>query len=295
MKLKGKERQRQRAAMVRTAHDVASSEHILPCLQTGKPDMKQPVITEIGQMSAPFRLEGAGEHAGEFLVNCVKVTLKQIQYQTFATALVVLLVRTEGSVGSVMDPKESDSRVSVYNALGGRRLCIHVGEWQKSHPWPRITRETLNGGLEIAFLFMGQEQQLREVGHLLKTYDPTGGKIYTQMVLTAYLQNSPCAPYTTTTINFGWPCGIHVDRGNWSSGYCTVTPVGEWRGCDLYFPQFDLALNMSPGDVCFFKSSPLWHGNLPLQDGIRFPYVYFADGGMADKVARGVETSTWKF
>ncbi|KAJ3050799.1 hypothetical protein HK097_008218 [Rhizophlyctis rosea] len=39
--------------------------------------------------------------------------------------------------------------------------------------------------------------------------------------------------------------------------------------------RFGCTLDLKPGSLCFFKSSLLWHGNLPLIDGLRFPLVFF--------------------
>ncbi|KAJ3052174.1 hypothetical protein HK097_006751 [Rhizophlyctis rosea] len=273
-------------------------------------EMRKEIICSAGIHSGSYTLEPPPDVGSEFLIKLIsgfqgnsdklhRNIMEQINLESIMACFVYMLVRTGGDPGkgNEMEPSSSDSRMSAKSIYMGRRWCIHAGVWGKSHPFPFITAETRQGtGSEVAFLFISTERQLRNVDKLFRTYDPSGGLIYTQMVFTSYMSGSPCAPFTTTTINFGWECGVHVDRGDYSRGYCTVAPVGEWRDGELWFPQFDCQLDMRPGDVCFFKSSLLWHGNLPLEGGsIRFPFVYFCDGKMVEEVAKTVNASTWRF
>ncbi|KAJ3049881.1 hypothetical protein HK097_009136 [Rhizophlyctis rosea] len=285
MKKKKKAKGKARCNELATFYSLSTPTHTVPV--ESMTDIRKCVIAEVPAYSAPFRLEGSA-NLKDCLINLVEgqsTDSRQITEEVMASMFVFLLLRSGG---------EMEAAKRMITGSGDGR--VREGVWGKSHPFPFVTAETLEGyGNEIAFLIVATERQLRKVDNLFRQHDASGGIVYTQMLFTSWMHGSTCAPFTTTTINFGWPSGIHVDRGDYRRGYCTVTPVGKWKGCELWFPQFDCQLDMCAGDVCFFKSSLLWHGNLPLIEGIRFSFVYFSDGGMMEKTAKTINCGTWKF
>lgn len=56
----------------------------------------------------------------------------------------------------------------------------------------------------------------------------------------------------------------HIDLNDFRNGYCAVVCYGKFSGGEVIFPELGIALKLEPGDVLFFKSSQLTHGNAPV-------------------------------
>jgi hypothetical protein len=72
--------------------------------------------------------------------------------------------------------------------------------------------------------------------------------------------------FTTITIGKNFPREYHTDLGCLVGG-STVFPViqkGNWRGANLVFPDFEIAIELSGGDLMIFDSTE-FHGNTPIK------------------------------
>lgn len=66
--------------------------------------------------------------------------------------------------------------------------------------------------------------------------------------------------YTTITVNYNWKTAVHTDSGDYQQGFgCfAVTENTEnkttFEGCELIFPQYNVAVDCRHGDVLLFDS-----------------------------------------
>lgn len=77
----------------------------------------------------------------------------------------------------------------------------------------------------------------------------------------------PGTPFTTITVNNTYPTGVHTDAGDLDEGFSTLACLryGAYRGGNLVFPEYRVAVNMGHGDVLLMDAHE-WHGNTGLED-----------------------------
>jgi hypothetical protein len=82
-------------------------------------------------------------------------------------------------------------------------------------------------------------------------------------------QISPSVPLSTVSINVNFATAYHQDRGDFKSGFSTLTVVklGEIEGGHLVFPEYKIAIKVDEGDLLLNQSHRLWHGNTPIVQG----------------------------
>lgn len=71
-------------------------------------------------------------------------------------------------------------------------------------------------------------------------------------------------PFTTITVNNCTVGAYHQDAGDFRPGFGVMAVLrrGEYRGCELVFPDYGTAVDMGHGDLVFFDPHET-HGNLP--------------------------------
>ena len=89
----------------------------------------------------------------------------------------------------------------------------------------------------------------------------------------------------------------HLDYGNFSSGVCALTPVGNYNpetgGQFILFP-FRIVAEIPPGSTVLIPSACLNHGNTPIQKGeTRMSIAQYASGGLFRYVAYGFATAKY--
>ncbi len=79
----------------------------------------------------------------------------------------------------------------------------------------------------------------------------------------------PETPFTTVTINNTFAGGYHTDRGDYAPGFgcMTVFRRGTYRGCELVFPKYGVAVDMRDRDLILFDPHEI-HGNVPFFDTV---------------------------
>ncbi len=87
----------------------------------------------------------------------------------------------------------------------------------------------------------------------------------------------------------------HLDHGNFSSGMCALTALGNFNpktgGHFIFFP-FRIVAEFPPGSTIIIPSACLNHGNTPIQDGeIRMSIAQYAAGGLFRYVEYGFATA----
>ncbi len=59
------------------------------------------------------------------------------------------------------------------------------------------------------------------------------------------------------------------DSNDYHSGYSCLFPFGEYEGGDLLLPEIKASCKLKPGDLLFFTSDTLRHGNSLVTQGVR--------------------------
>ena len=72
--------------------------------------------------------------------------------------------------------------------------------------------------------------------------------------------------FTTVTVNKNWRTRAHYDAGDYKQGFGVMTCMraGRYRGGQLIFPGFRVAVDMRTGGVCLADVHEL-HGNAPIE------------------------------
>ena len=93
-------------------------------------------------------------------------------------------------------------------------------------------------------------------------------------------------PYTTVTINCNFQTACHKDSKNFSDAYSAmpVFMTEGFKGGDFCLPEYGLRLRPEYGDVFFFRSEEIWHGNTPIfstETEKRFSFVFFTNKALS--------------
>jgi hypothetical protein len=70
-------------------------------------------------------------------------------------------------------------------------------------------------------------------------------------------------PFTTITCNNRWRTAAHIDKGDLKEGFGVLCCLGDFRGCELVFPRYRVAVRYEEGDVLLANVHQV-HGNTPL-------------------------------
>lgn len=92
-------------------------------------------------------------------------------------------------------------------------------------------------------------------------------------------------PFTTVTINYNWRTACHKDVGDYTDGFGNLAVIGNnFKGGDLIFPEFNVAVGVRPGDIVIFDVHE-YHCNTKLtadKDNYRLSFVNYLREGMLD-------------
>lgn len=98
----------------------------------------------------------------------------------------------------------------------------------------------------------------------------------------------PETVFTTVTVNYNWRTACHLDSGDFSEGMGNLIVVGkgDWSGGWLGFPQWDVAIEVKPGDFLLMDVHQ-WHCNTELKldnpkKSFRMSFVLYLRDAMTD-------------
>lgn len=96
----------------------------------------------------------------------------------------------------------------------------------------------------------------------------------------------PETAYTTITVNKTFQTACHRDAGDYTEGFSNITclsPDGTktWEGCLFVLPEYDIAIELHPGDLLLVNNHDGIHGNTKITDGTRVSVVAYAREKMA--------------
>jgi hypothetical protein len=148
----------------------------------------------------------------------------------------------------------------------GKQSCYYFGYWRKSS---MHIHECPLSKTPPAVEWMRSNQLLFScIATLLKSEFPHLYSAY-QRIPIKYRPFGSC--WSFAVINVSCISSLHIDKDDWRNGFCCVLPFASkpWKGGELQFPDLNLTINMQAGDVVFFQSQLLQHGNCELLDGNR--------------------------
>lgn len=76
--------------------------------------------------------------------------------------------------------------------------------------------------------------------------------------------------FSTITLNYNYPTGLHKDKGNFKEGLTALTTFNncKYAGGELIFPNFNLGFDLQTNDLLLMNSN-YYHGNtqlIPLEE-----------------------------
>lgn len=87
-------------------------------------------------------------------------------------------------------------------------------------------------------------------------------------------------PFSTITVNYNWRTACHVDKGDLNGAYTMIYTTGNgWKGWELGFPRYGIAIRMRPGSVVM--QNPHEHHCNCEGDGDRLSMVFYYRQGMS--------------
>jgi hypothetical protein len=121
---------------------------------------------------------------------------------------------------------------------------------------------------------------IHEVNKIYKAFLPTAHKRQMEYVGTVPQEHKiRGTAFTTLYVLKNAPTAVHTDDMDIRTGFGVMTSLGGWKGGELYFPKFRVAVDYRPGDVILADVHEL-HGNFPLIEGIRVACVFFVREGI---------------
>ncbi len=80
--------------------------------------------------------------------------------------------------------------------------------------------------------------------------------------------HNPLRPFTSGQINWNTQVQPHRDTSDFPSSVCCVTTLGAYTGGEIFIHDFELKVNIQPGDLLFFQGTKLKHSVKPF-GGVR--------------------------
>jgi len=150
------------------------------------------------------------------------------------------------------------------NQLFGK--TIYFGQWRKYKLQVHQTSDStkMKTWMETNDFLLGYVHEIfqLEYPHVEKLFQPYG----------------QIGGFATVAICNNAKTTLHRDKNDSKHGVSAVIPFGQFCGGDLVFPNLGIHIHAVSGDLVFFKSSDLLHGNNEVKEGSRFSLVFFFFG-----------------
>jgi hypothetical protein len=85
--------------------------------------------------------------------------------------------------------------------------------------------------------------------------------------------------FTTLYVLRNCPTALHVDKLDLPESFGVMSTLGDFRGGEICFPKYRVAVDYRPGDVLLADVHEL-HGNFPVTSGERVSCVLFVRQGI---------------
>ncbi|RPA74306.1 hypothetical protein BJ508DRAFT_312999 [Ascobolus immersus RN42] len=124
--------------------------------------------------------------------------------------------------------------------------------------------------------FIRQNQRLWScISTLLGRHHPEIAEQYEKLTL-PFRRKKCFGCFCTMALNEACTTEPHWDHIDNRNGVCCVYCFGQFHGGELVFPELKLVIPLRPGQLVFFRSALLVHGNLPVLHGERHSFVLFS-------------------
>lgn len=183
-------------------------------------------------------------------------------------------VRKDGTVGLRVGVPSS-----VLKAYGGK--TDFLGHYRYKNSAPGVLDCKLTGWtLSKPNIYYDVMPFIHEVNNVYKTFLPVAYKRQMEYVDRVPDEHKISGTaFTTLYVLKNAPTAVHTDDMDIRTGFGVMTSLGGWKGGELYFPKFRVAVDYRPGDVILADVHEL-HGNFPLIEGIRVACVFFVREGI---------------
>jgi hypothetical protein len=128
----------------------------------------------------------------------------------------------------------------------------------------------------------------REIARLHEQHDPESWAVYQEFSKQVHDDwKIGGEPYNTITMNKNFQTYPHKDGYNLKAT-CPMTVIrkGSYRGGNLVFPDYRLAVNIDSTDLILFMNSAEWHGNTRItgltKDHTRVSMIWYCRKGMVE-------------
>lgn len=135
----------------------------------------------------------------------------------------------------------------------------------------------------------------REVADLHKKHDPKSWEVYQKHGDKIHDDwKIAGTPYNTITMNKNFQTYPHKDGKNLPAT-CPMTIIrkGKYKGGNLVFPDYRLAVNIDTTDLIMFMNSTEWHGNTRLtgvtDDYVRASFIWYCRKKMTECLPKDEE------
>src|ERR1700733_11495055 len=111
----------------------------------------------------------------------------------------------------------------------------------------------------------GNERLIKLVDALYKLYRPDSYERQRVEIEKVPMWQLWQTVFSTIYLARNFRTAYHFDSGNVKGVMTALMPMGTFTGGQLILPRWRLAIGFRPGDVLFFDSTEILHGNLPFQ------------------------------
>jgi hypothetical protein len=183
-------------------------------------------------------------------------------------------VRKDGTVGLRVGVSSS-----VLKAYGGK--TDFLGHYRYRNSAPGVLDCKLTGWTRSKpNIYHDVMPFIHEVTKVYKTFLPIAYKRQMEYVDTVpEAHKIRGTAFTTLYVLKNAPTAVHTDDMDIRTGFGVMASLGGWKGGELYFPKYRVAVDYRPSDVILADVHEL-HGNFPLIEGIRVACVFFVREGI---------------
>jgi hypothetical protein len=130
-------------------------------------------------------------------------------------------------------------------------------------------------------MLKGNERLIKLVDELYKLYAPAPYERQRTEIEEVPQWRLWDTVFSTIYLARNFRTAYHFDSGNLKGVMTALMPMGNFTGGELVLPRWRLSIAFKPGDILFFDSPAILHGNLPFT-GHRLSAAYYCERHIGD-------------
>jgi hypothetical protein len=130
-------------------------------------------------------------------------------------------------------------------------------------------------------MLKGNERLIKLVDELYKLYAPAPYERQRAEIEEVPQWRLWGTVFSTIYLARNFRTAYHYDPGNLKGVMTALMPMGNFTGGELVLPRWRLSVAFRPGDVLFFDSTEILHGNLPFK-GHRLSAAFYCERRIGD-------------